>query len=581
MAKIRYVEIRNFRGIRHLEWAPNPGINCLIGPGDSGKTTILDAIELCMSARRNFDFTDSDFFNLDVSKSITIQVTVGALPDHLMDLDVYGDVLRGFEQTEQELEDEPTKNHEVVLTFQLVVGGDLEPLRSLYSDRMESAQYHRMVPWKDRVALAPSRIGSHSSANLSWTRSSVLARLSEEVLGMSGELVVAAREARVAFGDRASAGVSDLLELVTAKAQEAGVNIGSRAMALLDAKSLSFSDGAIALHSEQGIPLRSLGTGSMRLLLAALHREAASETSCLLVDEVEHGLEPHRVISLLHSLGSKEEDAPVQVFMTTHSAVAVRELGGDQLVIVRKTDTARHVMRWVSSEDSVQGVARLYPEAFLARTVIVCEGASEVGLLRGLDRFRVKMGRKSAHANATAFVDAGGRSPEHILERARVFAEWGYRTKAFLDADVPIPDAARMRAEAAGVQVCTWGGGLALEEALFMWLCDFGVDDLIKLAIKLNSEVLVDGALEAVSHGKFGLVHALELVDGDAAYDDDQRRTLGKAAKLTTKDSKLGPGRKGWFKTIARMEKVGEKVLGPRLKYASEELRRPITDLFR
>lgn len=123
MAKIRYVEIRNFRGIRHLEWAPNPGINCLIGPGDSGKTTILDAIELCMSARRNFDFTDSVFFNLDVSKSITIQVTVGALPDHLMDLDVYGDVLRGFEQTEQELEDEPTKNHEVVLTFQLVVGG--------------------------------------------------------------------------------------------------------------------------------------------------------------------------------------------------------------------------------------------------------------------------------------------------------------------------------------------------------------------------------------------------------------------------------------------------------------------------
>ena len=42
--RIVQIEIRNFRGIRKLDWNPSPGMNCLIGPGDSTKTTILDAI---------------------------------------------------------------------------------------------------------------------------------------------------------------------------------------------------------------------------------------------------------------------------------------------------------------------------------------------------------------------------------------------------------------------------------------------------------------------------------------------------------------------------------------------------------
>ncbi|WP_432763235.1 AAA family ATPase [Echinimonas agarilytica] len=60
MSVIRQVYIRNFRGIESLFWNPHPGLNCLIGPGDSGKSTILDAIDLCLGARRNFSFTDAD-----------------------------------------------------------------------------------------------------------------------------------------------------------------------------------------------------------------------------------------------------------------------------------------------------------------------------------------------------------------------------------------------------------------------------------------------------------------------------------------------------------------------------------------
>jgi recombinational DNA repair ATPase RecF len=52
MARIRKIEIQNLRGIKELVWLPLAGINCLIGPGDSGKSSILDAIDYCVGAAR-------------------------------------------------------------------------------------------------------------------------------------------------------------------------------------------------------------------------------------------------------------------------------------------------------------------------------------------------------------------------------------------------------------------------------------------------------------------------------------------------------------------------------------------------
>jgi len=81
MARIRRLEIRNFRSIKILDWAPSAGINCLIGPGDSGKSTILDAIDLCLGARRNVSIADTDFYGLVVTESIVVAVTLGGLSD--------------------------------------------------------------------------------------------------------------------------------------------------------------------------------------------------------------------------------------------------------------------------------------------------------------------------------------------------------------------------------------------------------------------------------------------------------------------------------------------------------------------
>ncbi len=96
--------------------------------------------------------------------------------------------------------------------------------------------------------------------------------------------------------------------------------------------------------------------------------------------------EPHRLIRLLHSIGSKESPPPLQAFLTTHSPVVVRELSADQLTVLRQRKDGHGLMN-VGSKDDIQGTVRAFPESFLASSVIVCEGASEVGLLRGVDQF--------------------------------------------------------------------------------------------------------------------------------------------------------------------------------------------------
>ena len=163
MARIRRLEVQNFRSIQQLDWSPSAGINCLVGPGDSGKSSIIDAIDLCLGARRSAPFGDTDFHRLDVTQPITISVTLGALPDALLNLETYGEFLRGYDAATRQVEDEPRAGIETVLTLKLTVTSDLEPSWSLYSERAEQQGVERGLTWKDRSTLAPARIGSFAS----------------------------------------------------------------------------------------------------------------------------------------------------------------------------------------------------------------------------------------------------------------------------------------------------------------------------------------------------------------------------------------------------------------------------------
>lgn len=554
MARIRRLEIRNFRSIKTLNWAPAPGINCLIGPGDSGKSTILDAIDLCLGARRSIGIADTDFYGLVVTEPIVITVTLGGLSDELLSIEAYGEFLRGHDATTGQIEPEPRADIETALTLRLEIGADLEPSWLLYSERAHEQGLERGLAWKHRAALAPARIGNYASTHLSWSRSSVLNRLTDERPDLGAELARAARDARAGFGNQAGAQLAETLQVVTRTATTLGVPIG-QAQAMLDAHAVSIGDGAIALHSDIGIPLRSLGTGSARLLMAGLQREAAQAATIALVDEVELGLEPHRLKRLLDSLGAKDANLPLQAFMTTHSPVALRELSGNQLFIVRREGDG-HVVRPAGVIDQVQSILRTDPEAFLAKSILVCEGASEIGLARGLDQYGVEdHNRTSFFALGGAYVNAGGSTPDLCLEKALVLRRLGYNVTAFIDADKPPTPALLALLAAEGVGLLTWRPGRALEDELFICMTDAAIDALLGYAIERIGRDDVAEHIRSKSEGQ----RTLEAIEAERAapggsYSPATRELLGRAARVS---------KNGWFKSVSAYQHVGRTIVGP------------------
>ena len=60
--RIRHLSIQNFRGIQKLDWAlPKTNLICLIGRGDSTKSSILDAIRFALFPTWNPSFEEFDW----------------------------------------------------------------------------------------------------------------------------------------------------------------------------------------------------------------------------------------------------------------------------------------------------------------------------------------------------------------------------------------------------------------------------------------------------------------------------------------------------------------------------------------
>lgn len=568
MSQIRHIHIKNFRVINELVWLPKPGINCLIGAGDSGKSTVLDAIDLALGARRTYPFTDADFFQLDTTKPIEIYVTLGALDEQLINIESYGMFLRSFDTASGVISDEPQVGQEVVITLKLTVGEDLDPDWLLYSERALAEGLERRLPWKHRELITPARLGAAPNFHLAWGNRSVLNKLSEDTINVSSTLAKLGRSAREAFADQEVAGVDDVLSKVKTIANKLGVPVGEL-KALLDVNSVSLSHGAISLHNNDHTPLRQLGTGSSRLLICGLQK-SASTSKILIVDEAEYGLEPFRITRLLNELGSKDTVPEQQVFITTHSPYVLRELQAEQLHVVRKAERipfpppnehCSHLIFSLTGGDEQQSTLRVCAEAFFSRSVIVCEGKTEIGLVKGIDLYNQDQGVESIQAHGAYCADGGGQS---MFQRAKIFKSLGYSTAILKDSDKPAEDIAPTNeAQALGINIYEWGNNYATEDALFSCCPAIIIPELIQLAIDRKGMDSINSNIQSFSDNQFGLEDCIN------SFDDSMRPILSKAAN-----------KKSWFKDIEPAEKLARFIVAPQYENFNQIFTQPINNLF-
>lgn len=299
--------VNNFRGIRSLSWCPNQGVNCLIGPGDSCKTTILDAIDLLLAERQNVTFDDLDFYDANPANRIRIVAVIAQLPrDYLRD-DRYGMLLAGWSAVKLEWKSEPAENagFAPALILQLDVDDTLEPVWSIYVGSTPEDKSKR-VRFADRKEMAPARLGAYADRHLSWGRGSALQRVGAHPERLPAQLNDLLRSARDAFAAQSAVTFSEIIDTVSPDISSLGVQVRDKLTANLDRTSFSMNASGVALH-DGNVPFRCMGTGSARLAVAALQSAESAHRHFLLVDEIEYGLEPHRISLLVSHLRKRVE----------------------------------------------------------------------------------------------------------------------------------------------------------------------------------------------------------------------------------------------------------------------------------
>ena len=76
----RRLTIQRYRGILDLTWMPASGVNIVLGGGDAGKSTVLDAVALLLNPNPNAAISDTDYWERDVQRGFMIEGVI-ALAD--------------------------------------------------------------------------------------------------------------------------------------------------------------------------------------------------------------------------------------------------------------------------------------------------------------------------------------------------------------------------------------------------------------------------------------------------------------------------------------------------------------------
>lgn len=532
MAKIHTLKITNYKGIQTFQQVF--GITdfvCIIGRGDSGKTTILEAISAVLSPSWNLTFHDTDFFNGDITNPIEIEVSIYDLPKTLLQESKFGFFKRFLNKSGQIIDDVLDENIEEsidILTIKLLVENDLEPKWFVINNRISQEPVE--IRANDRASLNVFLVSDYIDRHFSWSKGTPLYSLLKEestTTEKTNVIIDAFREAKDKIDIASFNHLKSVEKRIITAASNLGVNI-SKTTTTIDFKDISIKDGRICLHEDK-VPFRQKGKGSKRLISIAIQTELANSGGILLIDEIEQGLEPGRAQHLAKILKNNNKG---QVFITTHSRDVLVELKAENIFRMKKGKDCLYPF-----DSTLQACIRSNPEAFFSDRVLVCEGPTEIGICRSLNEFRISLGKDNVSFLGVRFANGNGSNQ---IEYAKSFLKAGYGVCLFCDSDVDDVNNQKESLRQKGIHIIDCDNNNATENQIFLDLPWQGIKELIDYQV-LQIQESVEDSIKACykRHG----VLSDNWTDTDTLQ---MRQVLGETAK-----------KKSWFKRTDHGEFLG------------------------
>ena len=543
--KLTNLEIKNFRGIKHTSvfFPQDSRIICLIGAGDSGKSTLLAAIEWALWPSWSLVATDTDFYNCDTSMPIEITVSITELPESLKKEDKFGLYLRDFVKVCLGEDDEPIDSGTTILTIQLTIDDSLEPKWNVITSRTDP----KTISQKDRRQLSFGVVGFDYEKDFQWGRGSILQKYADSREALHSAFT---QSMRAAIENTSLEALDQMAPTVKEVGKQYGVGFNGEIHNRLLMQNGSYST-TVGVFDDK-VPFAQRGLGSKRLLSIGMNVNACEDGTLVLVDEVETGLEPYRISTLIKQFRSQFKDHG-QLIMTTHSMSAVCECTVNEVCVCYNNGGELKLHR-LSKKDAikadVQALLRTNPDAFLCKRVIVCEGKTEVGVLRAFDSFLMEKGiGRFAHYGVTAIPGGGG---DNFFQVALLLYECGYEVAILMDSDIPEEENQKQLMRDKGIPVFDWEPDFAIEEQIFKDVSLECIDDLLAIAVEEHSFDKV-----IANFNRFFKPDEIPCsVENEeiTVYEDistEERVMIGKVAKHK---------RSEWYKNTSKGEMIGNRI---------------------
>jgi putative ATP-dependent endonuclease of OLD family len=544
---IRRLTILRFRGIENLVWLPDPGVNVILGGGDVGKSTILDAIALLLSANNPSNISDVDFWRRDIGEGFEIEAVM-TLPEgsgiNRQSKQAWPWHWDGSAPSVPNMDGEPSNVTDPVYIVKVHVNSDYEVAYELIQPDESVEHFHVAI----RRSIGLVRLGGddRNDRDLRLVQGSALDRLlSDRTLRARLSAILAARNIGQELKDD---GKDKLNQLDAAFAKQTLPH--QLALGLTGGQGFSIGAliGLTADKDKVQLPLATWGAGTRRL--ASLEIAASCQGDCpiTLVDEIERGLEPYRQRSLITRL----QAGPSQVFLTTHSAAAI---GAAHRASVWYLDAKGTVGRLPRAKISRQQVRD--PEAFLARLTIVAEGETEKGFTRHLLE-RALQG--ALHDRGIWITECEGH--DNAIDLLEALADGGLQFGGFVDNEGRHPQRWRDLKKKLGPLLFQWTTG-CLEENLIEVVPNDRLQALIEdpsgertgerlrtLADRLD---ITDKSFDAIKTKALDLRSL--IIDAACGRVPPNRATTSDSEKKTLKGHA-----KVWFKSFAGGRELAEKM---------------------
>ncbi len=376
-ARILRLHVERYRAFEKLDWWPQPGLNVILGGGDAGKSTILDAIALLLSPSNATTLSDNDYWRRDRSKWFMIGAVISLPPEIGVETQTHPawpwEWNDKFAVAPQEKDDGSPADPIGEPVFKIAVHGTNE-LDLEYEIRCPNGSTDAFTPHLRRqIGLVRLSGDDRNDRDLRLVQGSALDRLlTDRALRARLGAKFSDEDFKTALLDEGRQSLKDLDTTFEQRALPHDLSLG---LASVQGQSISALIGLTAAMDSGRLPLSSWGSGTRRLASLAVAQASKSGAPITLVDEAERGLEPYRQRKLVRELAKGRS----QVFMTTHSAPAL--LAAQPATAWHLTP--RHEIGELSQPRTRQLLDR-DPEAFLARLALIAEGPTEVGFLKTL-----------------------------------------------------------------------------------------------------------------------------------------------------------------------------------------------------